>query len=105
MVRKISEYDWYTDYEDDVFNHDKSVVIIFSADWCESCHKLLEALEDHAFSVEVLNIDADECDSLADEHSVTSLPVIITYEHGDITNQWNNNYRTDEVIEYIENMR
>lgn len=105
MVKKVSEHEWYTQYEDDVFNQNKSIVIIFSADWCASCHRLLDSLEGHEFSVEVLNIDVDECDTLADEMSVTSLPVIVTYENGEVSNQFSNNYSIAELIDYISQMR
>lgn len=104
MVKNISEYEWYMSYEDDVLNHEKPVVIIFMADWCESCHKLIDTLNDLEFNVEILAIDVDSSDTLADEMSVTTLPAVVVYEFGEISTTFSNNTAIGDIIAYIREM-
>lgn len=101
MVKNISEHTWYTEYEDEVLNHDKPVAIVFSAEWCGSCGKLLDRLDSEQLPIEILHMDVDKCPSVSDEHGVTSLPVVIVYQHGEVTEQFSNNTSVDDIIDAI----
>lgn len=101
MVTTITEHTWYTQYEDDVFNHDKTVAIVFGAEWCESCHKLIGTLDRETFPVEILHMDVDTCDSLADEYGITSLPTVVIFQNGEVSTVLSNNTTTDDIIKEL----
>lgn len=102
MVKPITEHQWYTEYETEVLNGDKAVVLLFGASWCKACQTLKETININGINnVEILYLDVDKCESLADDHSVTSIPVVVIYEHGEVTNVFNNNVTTNDIIEAI----
>lgn len=54
-----------------------TAVVLFTASWCQSCHKLMDDIEqDPNFHVPVYNCDVDENPDLADRMHISSLPVI-----------------------------
>lgn len=64
-------------------NNDTAVVI-FSAEWCDSCHSLLDRITHSDIKVPVYNCDVDENEKLANEMNITSLPVIGIYHGGSL---------------------
>lgn len=102
MVKDVSEHTWYTEYEDEVLNHDKPVVIVFSATWCGSCERLLDRLNSESFGVEILHMDVDKCPSVSDDHGVTSLPLVVLYQRGEVVAQLSNNTNIDDIIDAIQ---
>ena len=64
-------------------NNDTAVVI-FSAEWCDSCHSLLDRITHSDIKVPVYNCDVDENEKLANEMNISSLPVIGIYHDGSL---------------------
>lgn len=60
---------------------DKLVVIDFKATWCGPCKmigpKLDELAEELADSIVVLKVDVDECEDIAGEYNVNSMPTFV----------------------------
>ncbi|XP_034473551.1 thioredoxin-2 [Drosophila innubila] len=60
---------------------DKLVVVDFFATWCGPCKmiapKLEELSQQYAEKIVVLKVDVDECESIAMEYEVSSMPTFL----------------------------
>lgn len=77
---------------DDLLKSPKLVLIDFYAPWCQPCKRMAPYLEeiknDMGQKVEVVRINADESEALAENLSVTALPTLILYKNAKIA--WRN---------------
>lgn len=69
-------------FEQEVLNADKIVLIDFYADWCGPCKSLAPRLEkyaeDNQDKVKVVKINVDESPELAGAFGVRSIPTLVT---------------------------
>lgn len=57
------------------------ILVIFTADWCQSCKTLKGLLETPEFKhIEVQFIDADVNPEICREHNVRGLPTVISFD-------------------------
>jgi thioredoxin 1 len=81
-VQKISG----KDFETEVLQHPKRVLVDFYADWCFPCRALAPRLEqfsnEHADDVKVVKIDSDADEDLSTQYSVRTIPTLIAFENG-----------------------
>jgi len=65
---------------------DKVVIVDFFATWCWPCKMIAPKLEELAVeqsaSLVVLKVDVDECQELAEEYSISSMPTFIFIKNG-----------------------
>jgi len=65
---------------------DKVVIVDFFATWCGPCKMIAPKLEELAVeqsaSLVVLKVDVDECQELAEEYSISSMPTFIFIKNG-----------------------
>lgn len=65
--------------------HDHTAVVVFTADWCSSCHNMMNMLSSNPdVKVPIYNCDVDVNETLADKMQITNLPVIGIVHDGDI---------------------
>jgi thioredoxin 1 len=73
-------------FETEVVNADKMVLIDFYADWCGPCKALAPTLEafaeEHKDTVKVVKINVDENISLAEAFNIRSIPMLVTMKDG-----------------------
>lgn len=81
-VQKISG----ADFETEVLQHPKRVLVDFYADWCFPCRVLAPRLEqfsnEHAEDVKVVKVDSDADEELSTQYSVRTIPTLIAFENG-----------------------
>jgi len=74
------------DFEAEVLQHPKRVIVDFYADWCYPCRALAPRLEqfsiEHADTVKVVKVDSDADEPLSDQYSVKTIPTLIAFEKG-----------------------
>ena len=75
------------DFEKEVLEESKTVLVDFYADWCGPCkmmsplvEKLAEELGD---TVKVCKINVDEAQNIAANYNVMSIPTFIVFKHGE----------------------
>ncbi|XP_053620641.1 thioredoxin-2 [Plodia interpunctella] len=65
---------------------DKLVVIDFMATWCGPCKiigpKLDEIAAEMADSIVVVKVDVDECEDIATEYSINTMPTFVFVKNG-----------------------
>ncbi len=75
-------------FNDEVTNCDKTVLVDFWADWCGPCKMLAptisEIAEEFADSVKVGKVNVDEQPELADKFGITSIPTVIAFKGGKV---------------------
>lgn len=74
-------------FEQEVLNSDKPVLIDFWAVWCGPCSMLSpivdEVAEEHP-EIKVGKIDADENPSLARQFNISSIPALLLFKGGEL---------------------
>lgn len=74
-------------FQTDVIDNEKTVILYFSAPWCGPCKALGPILEqidaEYSDKVEVVKVNIDEEEALAESYQVTSIPVMKIIVNGE----------------------
>ena len=76
-------------FEEEILNSDKPVILEFSSNSCPPCVAMLTTLVDIAknhkdVKVATLNVDSKECDEILDEYSADATPTIMIFKDGEV---------------------
>lgn len=96
-VIKISK----ENFQNEVINSDKAVLLDFYADWCGPCRMvgpIVSEISDERNDVKVGKINVDEEPELAAQFQVMSIPMLAVIKNGKLANQAVG-YRTKAQIE------
>ena len=77
-------------FESEVLNSDKTVLLDFYADWCGPCRMLAPILDEIAVEnpdVKVCKVNVDENPELATTFEVMSIPSLFVMKGGEVVNQ------------------
>ena len=77
-------------FEAEVLNSDKPVLLDFFATWCGPCRMvgpILEEIAQENESIKVCKIDVDQDPELANRFKVTSIPLLVVMQNGRGINQ------------------
>ena len=72
-------------FEKEVLNSDKKVLVDFNADWCGPCKMIKPMIEEIAESddeIKVVSINIDDEDELSEKYNVSSIPCLIIFDKG-----------------------
>ncbi|MDO5126087.1 MAG: thioredoxin [Ruminococcus sp.] len=77
-----------SNFEAEVLNSDKPVLVDFWAEWCGPCQMLAptvaEIAEEYADSVKVGKVNVDEEPEIAAAYSIMSIPTVLLFRDGKI---------------------
>ena len=91
-------------FNKEVIESDKKVLVDFNADWCGPCRMLRPILEDIAANTEdvkIASVNVDDEDLIAEEFNVSSIPCLILFEDGKEINRSVGLIPKDAIIEFI----
>ena len=74
-----------TNFQDEVLNSDKTVLIDFYADWCGPCKMfspVVEAVAKENEDIKVVKINVDKAQDLAIQYQVMSIPTVVIIKDG-----------------------
>ena len=101
MVIRINE----ENFEREVLNSDKTVIIDFYADWCGPCKIMSPVIdkiaEENAETIKVGKINVDENQELAMKYNVMSIPTILIFKNGNISKTFIGVISKQEIEEAI----
>lgn len=92
---------------EDSFNDlvkDGIVLVDFFATWCGPCKMLGPVLEEIASTKDfkIVKIDVDECQSLARNYGIMSVPTLMIFKNGQLTDQKSGFLPKERLIEWVE---
>mgnify|MGYP002622324731 CR=1 FL=1 len=93
-------------FEQEVLNADKIVLIDFYADWCGPCKSLAPRLEkyaeDNQDKVKVVKINVDESPALAGAFGVRSIPTLLIFKDGEVVAQTVGSMAKSDLVKWVD---
>ncbi|MFQ5602823.1 MAG: thioredoxin [bacterium] len=84
-MEKIKQFS-DSNFNDEVLNSDKPVLVDFWAEWCGPCHMLTPTVKELANDFEgkivVGKVNVDENQGTAAQYGIRSIPTLILYKNG-----------------------
>lgn len=93
-----------TNFEKEVINSEKTVLIDFWASWCGPCRMVSPIIDEIAkenSDIKVGKVNVDEEGELAIDYGVMSIPTIIIMKDGKIINQSVGAKSKDQILKMI----
>lgn len=77
-------------FDELVLNSDKTVLVDFWADWCGPCKMLspvIKQIAEERNDIVVGKVNVDEQPGLGIKYKIASIPTVIVFKNGEITNK------------------
>lgn len=75
-----------SEYNKQIANKKKLVLVYFSADWCTVCAKMKPLIEEiekrDSLNVNIIKIDTDRDKEVAHKYEIDAMPVLMLYKDG-----------------------
>jgi len=91
-------------FDAEVMNSDKPVLLDFFATWCGPCRMvgpILEEIAEENENVKVCKIDVDHDPELAQRFNVTSIPLLVVMQDGKVINQSLGAKPKDQILKLL----
>lgn len=92
-------------FEKEVLKSEKTVLIDFYADWCGPCKMLSPIVDEIATEnedIKVCRINIDNEESLAVQYGIMSIPTLLIFKSGEVTNQTIGVVSKSEILELLK---
>ena len=79
-----------SNFEEEVLNSGKTVLVDFYADWCGPCKMLspvVEAVAQENENIKVVKLNVDDEQELAIKYQVMSIPTLVVIKNGEVANK------------------
>lgn len=91
-------------FENEVLNSDKTVLLDFWASWCAPCRRvvpIVEEIADERMDIKVGKINVDEEPELANKFSIMSIPTLVVMKNGKIVQQVSGARPKNAILEML----
>ena len=96
-----------SNFEEEVLNSDKTVLIDFYADWCGPCKMfspIVESVAEENEDIKVVKIDVDNAQDLAIKYQVMSIPTIVVIKNGQEVNRNVGVVSKSQIVEMVKQL-
>lgn len=101
MIKEINEQQ----FEEEVLNSDKAVVVDFWAPWCGPCKMVapvLEEIDQERDDVDIVKVNIDDNPQTAARYGIMSIPTMLLFSQGAIAGQVVGAQPKGKIIDSIE---
>ena len=91
-------------FDSEVMNSDKPVMVDFFATWCGPCkmlHPVVEALSNEVTDVKIGELDIDEEIELAERFRIMTVPSLVLFKNGEPVDKLVGVQSKGKVLEFI----
>jgi thioredoxin 1 len=77
-------------FDKEVLQSEKRVLVDFNAEWCGPCKMMKPVLEEISTSnndIKIVSINVDDEDELASKYNISSIPCLVLIENGEEINR------------------
>ena len=92
-------------FEQEVMQSDKPVLIDFFATWCGPCRMvspLVDEIAQQRSDIKVCKVDVDDQGELASRFGVSSIPMLVVMKNGKVTAQNVGAVPKEKILELVE---
>lgn len=92
-------------FEEEVINSEKTVLIDFYADWCDPCKRLeptIQKIANENENLKVVRVNVDQEEELAIEYEAISIPTLVVIKEGSETARGVGVMRKSEIVNLLE---
>lgn len=101
MIKHINK----NNFQDEVLNSKKPVLVDFFATWCGPCQMLspvLEKISNSRAEIDIAKVDIDKSMELARQYNIEVVPTMIIFKDGKAVKQVQGFYSENEIMSLIE---
>lgn len=94
----------FKNYQEEVLNSDKPVLLDFWAPWCGPCRMVVPIIEEIAeerSDIKVGKVNVDEQPELANQFNVMSIPTLVVIRDGKVVSQSVGAKSKEDILEMI----
>lgn len=76
-------------------------IVDFWAPWCGPCRMLgrtLDTISEENANITIYKVNVDECETVAREYNVSSIPMLLYFRNGQLINQSVGNISSREIL-------
>lgn len=76
-------------FEKEVLQSDKTVLVDFFANWCGPCKMLspiVDEVAEEVSNIKVCKVNIDEARDLANKYDIMSIPTLLVFKNGNVVN-------------------
>ena len=92
----------------DIISGPKPVMVDFWAVWCGPCRMLSptvdELAETYADKIDVVKCNVDDCQGIAMEYGIRSIPTLLFFKNGDVVDRSVGAVPRQEIVDIIEKL-
>jgi len=92
-------------FQAEVIEHDKAVLVDFWAPWCGPCRVIAPSLEEIASEREdlrIVKLNVDDNPQTAARYNVMSIPTLLLFKHGQVAHQIIGALPKNRLVQEIE---